>query len=362
MSIDPWHYPRKDLAEQILRMFESGLSTALVFFAPRRMGKTEFLCKDIMPLAVKKGWKVFYFSFLDCSGNTTNEFTAALMDFAEQSGVVSKAGGLLRKVSRVTGEAVGIKAGIEFVNARQGNKNMKEIITQLAEKNHILLLMDEVQALAQNPANAHFVASLRTALDIHKDNVKVIFTGSSQEGLRRMFSHAKAPFFHFGQNLPFPELGPDFINHLVQMFKKVTGRKIDTKMLWEIFQETQKIPQLARALVERLALNPDLSMESAKKQLLADVFEGREFANLWEDSSALERLLLAEIAKGTGVLFSIENRKRFAEMLGLASLPVPSVQSALRVLQRKGIIGQPPERGSYFIDDPNFKNWLMLLG
>jgi hypothetical protein len=33
MTTDLWHYPRTQLAEQVLGMFASGLSSALVFFA-----------------------------------------------------------------------------------------------------------------------------------------------------------------------------------------------------------------------------------------------------------------------------------------------------------------------------------------
>ena len=67
--------------------------------------------------------------------------------------------------------------------------------------------------------NRDFIAALRTSLDINKDKIKVIFTGSSREGLRHMFSKSDAPFFHFGQNLPFPEFDQNFIEHLANIFK-----------------------------------------------------------------------------------------------------------------------------------------------
>ncbi len=89
MSKDLWHFSRAELAQQVLGMFEAGLSSALVFFAPRRMGKTEFLRKDILPLAEKKGWKTFYFSFLDIGERVQEEFTGALGNFAESIGAIS---------------------------------------------------------------------------------------------------------------------------------------------------------------------------------------------------------------------------------------------------------------------------------
>ncbi len=359
MSTDLWHYPRQELAEQVLGMFESGLSSALVFFAPRRMGKTEFLCKDIGPLAEKRKWKVFYFSFLDVGKNAGVEFTKALTNFAKSEGLLKT--GLLHRVSTISGEAGtgGIKANVTLSKPAHPLKSMKEVIKQLCKQKKLLLLLDEVQALTQDPVNQNFTASLRTVLDANKGNVKVIFTGSSQEGLRRMFSQAKAPFFHFGQNLPFPELDRGFTDHLVHMFEKVTKRKLDRDVLWDAFQDMQRVPQLARALVERMALNPNFSLKESKEQLMLQIFSDRAFVEIWEICSGLERLLLEEISKGQSNPFSNETRERFAKLLGVADLPISGVQSSIRVLQRKGLIGRLPEQRGYYIDDPNFKNWII---
>lgn len=361
MTIDTWHYARTKLAEQVLGMFESGLSSALVFFAPRRMGKTEFLRKDIMPLAKAKGWKTFYFSFLDIGADPAAEFSQALAGFIEETVILTKTRRLLRRVSKVNGEAGGLKAVVEFAPLSEEQHNIKTLIAKLGEKNKVLLLMDEVQTLAQDPANTQFIAALRTTLDIHKDTVKVIFTGSSQEGLRRMFSQAKAPFFHFGQNLPFPELDQKFTDHLTEVFFKVGARVLDRESLWTAFNEMQRVPQLARSLVERLVLYPELTLVEAKDQLLSEVFKGRAFADNWESCSVLERSLLQEISNGNVNLFSADVRDKLAKILGIQMLAVPAVQSAIRTLQRKNLIGRAPERGGYFIEDPNFKEWLMIL-
>lgn len=203
-------------------MFESGLSNALVFFAPRRMGKTEFLRKDIQPLAEKKGWQVFYLSFLDTGDRVQREFTSALAEV------------------------------------------------------------------------------------------------------------------------------------------KVTKRKLDGDLLWSNFLDMDKVPQLARSLVERLALNPSLTLVDAKEQLLSDVFNDRALIEIWENASKLEQLLLKEIAKGVEAVFSQKQRTVFARSLGVPELTVSSVQSSIRVLQRKNLIGKLPEGSNYYIDDPNFKSWLQL--
>ncbi len=173
-----------------------------------------------------------------------------------------------------------------------------------------------------------------------------------------MFSQASAPFFHFGQNLPFPDLGREFTDHLSNTFKKVTKRELDKNSLWEIFLKMDKVPQLARSLVERLALNPNLTILEAKEQLLSDIFNDRAFVEIWNSSSKLEQLLLKEIANGAEGIFSEKQRIIFAKNLGVPKLTVPSVQSSIRVLQRKNLIGKLPERSGYYIDDPNFNSWL----
>src|SRR5690606_14956150 len=104
MNANFWHYPRTELAEQVLGMFKVGLSHALIFFAPRRMGKTEFLLKDVMPLAEKQGWKTFYFSFLDVGPRADAEFTQALLAFAKEvGGVVAKSDSILQRISKIGG-------------------------------------------------------------------------------------------------------------------------------------------------------------------------------------------------------------------------------------------------------------------
>lgn len=57
--------------------------------------------------------------------------------------------------------------------------------------------------------------------------------------------------------------------------------------------------------------------------------------------------------------FSAETRTRLAKKLGVPELKIPAVQSALCVIRRKGLIGRFSEERRYYIDDPNFKNWLL---
>jgi len=295
---------------------------------------------------------------LDVKRNAQEEFSKALASFAEKTGISVD---FFKKIKKISGEVVGIKANVELRDPEQIKIRMKEILHELSKKKKVLLLLDEVQVLTKEERNESFIAGLRTALDLYKDTIKVIFTGSSREGLRRMFSQAQAPFFHFGQNLPFPDLGREFTDHLAKLFLEITKRHIDKEQLWVIFQEFEKVPQLVRSLVERVVLYPNLPLEEVKIQLLDDIYNDRAFANSWDDCSAFERILLMHIAAGDGAIFSKETQIKFGEKLGIRKLSTSMTQSAIRSLQRKSLIGKNSDRGNYFIEDPNFKSWLLGL-
>lgn len=358
MATDTWHFPRTALASHVLGMFENGLSSALTFFAPRRMGKTEFLRKDIAPLAETRDWRVFYFSFLDADAGVAATFTAGLDAFSRSDNWLQRAGKALGRIGKVSGSVAGVGAGVEL-KEKVDSTDIKAVIDRLATSHgKVLLLLDEVQALAA-PGHQTFVAALRTALDMHKDRVKVIFTGSSREGLRRMFSQASAPFFHFGQNLPFPNLGREFTDHLAKTFAGATSRTLEGEALWQAFEEMGHVPQLTRSLVERMALNPALDIATAKAALVKELNQDRDYPSEWEKCSALERLLLMMIATETRELYGVAVRETLAKRLGVPEIAVPAVQSALRTLGRRSLVFKAAGRREYEIEDPMFREWLL---
>ena len=64
-AVDAWHFARPELAEAYLNAFALGLTAARGLFARRRMGKTEFLCKDLLPAAAEKEYLVAYTNLWD---------------------------------------------------------------------------------------------------------------------------------------------------------------------------------------------------------------------------------------------------------------------------------------------------------
>jgi hypothetical protein len=119
------------------------------------------------------------------------------------------------------------------------------------------------------------------------------------------------------------------------------------------------VPQLCRALVERITLNQGLSLEQAQHALMQEVHQSRDYTLDWGRCNALEQRLLLFIANGGTELYSAAARKQLARQLGVPEIAVSSVQSALRSLSRRGLVFKAEERREYEIEDPVFRDWLV---
>ena len=117
------------------------------------------------------------------------------------------------------------------------------------------MLLDEVQELARVSHTIGLIRSLRTGLDINQQKIKVIFTGSSTNGLRAMFNDNKAPFFHFAHPLYFPNLGKDFTDFLADIYHSRTGQEIDKNQFYELFERFNFTPLYMRSIAQDMIIN-----------------------------------------------------------------------------------------------------------
>jgi hypothetical protein len=110
---DPWHFARPKLAEKYLRTFQIGLISAQALFAPRRMGKSEFLEQDLIPTAQKSGLLTAYLNLWDAREHLRGALIGALARAAWPRGfsaLIKKLKAPLKKVkasAKVSGIAEG---------------------------------------------------------------------------------------------------------------------------------------------------------------------------------------------------------------------------------------------------------------
>src|SRR6185312_14010498 len=91
---DPWHFARPLLAQKYLKTFRVGLLSAQALFAPRRMGKSEFLEQDLIPAARKTGLLTAYLNLWDAREHPRGALIGTLARAGSPRGI----SGLLKKL------------------------------------------------------------------------------------------------------------------------------------------------------------------------------------------------------------------------------------------------------------------------
>src|SRR5882762_7065710 len=142
-EIDPWHYPRTALAKRTFALIEQRLANALVLFGPRRIGKTEFLIRDLGPLAEKAGHRVVYASFWQSPLSPMATLLTALHEGQQNRGLV----GQLQRLAGVGEAGAEIDlAGLKGTPPSDMLLLMDQLLGKLARKTKpTVLMLDEVQ-------------------------------------------------------------------------------------------------------------------------------------------------------------------------------------------------------------------------
>jgi hypothetical protein len=369
---NPWHFPRTREAEATFGLLESGLVQSVTLFSARRMGKSEFLREDLRPLAESRNWRVFLYDFLDAAQDegvgVVVRFARALSRFAITVNGNTKAEEVFSRVKKLKIWAFEVEREAASAADVDPRDAIRDSVALLRESGlRCLLLLDEIQELARNNANTPFVAALRMALDASKNAVSVVFTGSSQSGLQRAFSAAKAPFFHYSKELRFNTLGKDFTDFLAGVLETRINAiapaaaapppfKLDRDALWEAFDKRLgRVPQAVREVLSEIFTEPTTPLAEAVDSVLRRSGTGSgSYPELWAKLSEPARAILRAVAAGK------QPRPYSRELRVQAGKPYGS-DAALALLKRRGILASSG-RGIYVFEDTSFGEWIKRDG
>ncbi|NMM25788.1 MAG: hypothetical protein HHJ12_00560 [Glaciimonas sp.] len=359
-----WHFPRPELAQAYLASFELGLSCARGLFARRRMGKTEFLMQDFIPSAEAKGYACVYVNLWDLKDDPATALVSALHKAIEPKSFAKAWERLktpLKKV-KASGKVAGFaEAGIEAEFADKSRLTGTLLMDVMAAfdktKIPLILIIDEAQVLA-NVENTVFAHALRAALDIRKERIKVLFAGSSEATLRRMFGRASEPFYNWAALEPFQLLGQEFAAAMVEKVASIARTPLPLADALAAFDALKQTPLFFRLYLDRYLTNPFEGAQGALDFTKAHVFNDMGFEKQWDELLPADQALLAMIAEGTSDLQGSEVRRRIGTSLGLGK-PVTAAtpQNTLRRLADKNIVTRM-ERGNYQFEDEAFADWV----
>lgn len=347
-----WHYPRTDTAQTIIDLFESGSTHAITIFAPRRMGKTELLLEDLWPKAEKFGYQVRYASFwMDKTNPQAVLFDALSNKLQDHTTIKARVG--------VGGTFIEANKGLPAESSTPGVNEITARFKQLCRgRKKILLLLDEIQQLAIGDQNEAFIATLRTLLDTNKDKVHVVFTGSSRKGLIKMFQKQKAPLFNFSHQLDLPELGSEFVKHMLEAFKKASGKSINPAPSIRTFTSVNKVPARFHDLLRAMLINGRVDIEQAFKEYKFSSRENQVFSMTWDSLKPVDQQVLLCIASQEDSLFSDAVRQGIAANLGLNTMSKSSLQKSIGRLKEAALV-ESFQRGQYEFSESAFKDFII---
>ena len=367
---NPWHYPRPEVAQSLLRLLESRVTPAETVFGPRRMGKTEFLLQDFAPLAEARGHKVVYLSLWEAEDAPLALLVRKWSDALMEDSVLHAA--KEKRPARIAGSVAGFGGSIEFAK-RQGDDNELILLDDLIERvvGHrkrgprglTILVMDEAQELAARARDRRVVAALRSSLDKRIGSLASVFAGSDRRRLEAMFADRRAPFFRFGSVWQLPALPDDFAVHMANRLREAADVSLSPGDAIAAFNALDRNPYVFhRHFLHRLIEQPDAPLALAlasSKEVLAGVSD-RE--RTWRALTPLQQRVAMRIAalRGNACLYHKGSREALGRELGVNAVAKSSVQAALRRLERLGVVAKDDD--GWRIADDGLRAWLAHKG
>ncbi|MAM88587.1 MAG: hypothetical protein CME36_14880 [unclassified Hahellaceae] len=361
-----WHYRRSELIDEFLGTFITASTNTLTLFAPRRMGKTEFILYDLIPVASDRGFVPVYVSFWEHRNDPVRCLQAGLAQAQKDLKWAQKlrAFEFSPKSFQLAGE--GVSASVELPGAsalQRPDDNqlvaLRSLFNQLlATRKPILLCLDEIQHLATDTAFEPLVYFLRTIIDRHREQLKVVYTGSSRDGLQRLFRRRKAPLFQSSSQVDLPELGASFVQHILAAFAEASGRQVPLSEALGAFRLVKKVPFEFRQIVDIMLRAGVTDIRQVTESYLVESIDTAGYQDAWAAMKPIDQAILMRLLMSGHGLYSDEARAAIADYLGLPLHQVTkhAVQNAVN--RMRGVYITRVEHGVWDFEDQQFRDWI----
>jgi uncharacterized protein len=365
-TFDDIEIRRPALAASYLAMLQAQPGRPLAMFAPRRVGKTYFLDHDLSPAAREAGLLPVYADLWLQRAAPLEAVNHALEEALDDAQVpASRAGKLARTAVKRVG-ALGASLDLGDAPTRRTlpaapELRLDALVTRLAQAagRSVLLMLDEVQALADATRGDAAMASLRAVLHKRRDVLQAVFTGSSQEAMVRMLATVGAPMYQFAQLLNFPVLGDEYLDQLARHFSRVhPGKSLPRPALRQAFERIGFKPGLMRDLVKSLSAEGRTDVMDGLTRFTMEERQVAGWQALLQPYDAFDRAVLQAVALARPV-YGRDTLQRLPSPGGAAPT-VAKVRAAVLRLRKGGLIAKA-ETGGVVVDDPLLAEYLRAL-
>jgi uncharacterized protein len=340
----------------------------VLVYAPRRYGKSSLVLRASQAAQRDK----VLVGYCDLMRTPTKErFAAALAktiysDIASPVGVaVERAVNLFRGLRIVpTMEVDPADGTLRFTfQAGRRHSDIDETIERLLElpgelaaerKRRVVIVFDEFQEILS--LDRQFPNLMRAVFQAQPE-VAHVYLGSKRHVLEQIFSDRNEPFWRSAKRLEVGTIAlPEFASFIGDRFSE-TGKSIASDALDRLLAASRGHPygtqELAYFVWELVAPGAEAGVADVE-EALARVLrsEHNHFAQIWDDAPRSQRLLMLALAEEPSAAIYSEPYHERHELPGN-----PSLQTALRALTRKEIVGRD-EAGNHTIIEPFLVEWL----
>lgn len=357
MPTDRTHdiHPRPELARRYLDRLRTSPNRALSIFGPRQIGKTTFVHHDLATLAQKEGLLTLYVDFMG-STNNLDQLNARLAQLVHdaQSGVAhrklrgAKLGSLSVDLEPLPPLPASSDPGIQLQNAFATLNRLRPKVT-------LLLLLDEAQELVKNRHGEATMKAIRALYNTFLGQILLVITGSSRDGLLRLFGDRHRASFGLADHEDFPRLGREFVQAKSATFNALRRSPVDLDTLVHAFAAMEHRPADFIAFLEYLALHDVRDVVGSVPAFLRTRYPLEAIRDRFERYTPLQQVLLRLLAAGERQLMGADGLARIAQRLG-TSVSAGGVRKALSTLPPDVVAN--PARGAYEVVDTHLLSFL----
>jgi hypothetical protein len=328
---------------------------ALSLFGPRQTGKTTFLTHDMAEAAEQRGFTPIYVDFM-AADDPLDALNGRLADVVRDA--ATRPGKTVVTGVRGAGMSVTMAAPAPPPSSKDPGVQLQHLVAELMRQRagtRILLMLDEAQELVRRPSGERAMRAIRALFNTWRGKVLVLITGSSRDGLLRLFGDYQRPSFGLADHEDFQLLGRDFVAHIAKQANAPRRTPLDVDVLAEAFSLLGHRPADFIAFVGHVTTFNVKDVVGAVKPFLAQRYPPESIRARFARFTQLQQVLLRQLAAGTEQLTSAENLERIEKLLG-STVSAGGVTRALGslpddVVARTG-------RGKYEVVDPLLLGWL----
>ena len=384
MATDPWHFTRDDFASSVYSMLADGASNAVKLFGVPRTGKTEFLLKDLTPLAKAQGSRVVYANFRKSSAAPSHApltplavLLLALEKPPEEPPVESpeelpqeSETGLLAMLRRAL-LALKLKLGLRPPDIVEPDEDITEIEDEppdeLQRLEHLLesaasqpaptlLILDDVQEFADDPDAKPMLVALCAGLKERTAGLKTVLAGARREKLTSIFASPETAFLQRAAPIELPRLGEPFVDHILGAFEEAAEHPLPHDEMLAEFERLDANPHFFRMLLDGLPAGATLNVKAAIEVLNERVAADFDYPRIWRDLSPLQRGVAESLAMGHKSPFSLSFRQRVGTVLSERAPSATRVREALRHLEQLSLTDM--SNGEWVLTAAPFAAWV----